>query len=232
MSAARNHILNKLRSARAPFASAPPRPTDYRPVTHIEDTSPEGLLERFTEELERLNGEVFVVDSDDAARDQVLALLEEHNTERISAWHFKHIPVYRLYTAIQQAGYTVDYPDIHLDDATKRSREIERLERATVGLTGADTVVATTGSLIVSTGPGRGRIPTVLPPVHIAVVTLDQFVPRLEDWLAQERSNGNPTLTGSHNICFITGPSRTADIEKTLVLGVHGPKRVQVIVRR
>ena len=60
----------------------------------------------------------------------------------------------------------------------------------------------------------------MLPPVHIAVVELKQFVPSIEDWLSQERANGNPTLQNSANICFISGPSRTADIEKQLVQGL------------
>ena len=54
-------ILNKLRAARQPFPDAPPRPKSYMPVTRLEDESPGALLERFTAELERLNGEVFVV---------------------------------------------------------------------------------------------------------------------------------------------------------------------------
>ena len=85
---------------------------------------------------------------------------------------------------------------------------------------------------MVSTAPGKGRIPTILPPVHIVVAELGQFVVRIEDWLVQERTEGNPTLEQSANICFITGPSRTADIEKQLVLGVHGPKQLQVVVKR
>ena len=228
----RDQILNKLRAARRPFPSASPRPDDYLPVTSLKRVSPEGMLARFTEEMKLLNGEVFVVDGDDAARAKVLELLEAHQTKRVLAWRFKFIPVAKLYTAIKQAGYAIDYPNIHLSDWEAREREIMRLETAEVGLTGVDAIAATTGTLVVSTAPGKGRIPTILPPVHIVVAELDQFVPHIEDWLGRERAGGNPTIEQSANICFITGPSRTADIEKQLVLGVHGPKQLQVIVKR
>lgn len=221
----RDKILNKLRSVRRPFRDAPPRPNDYLPVT---DT-PDDLLERFRAELELLRGEVFVVDGDDAARETVLRLLAAHDAKRIAAWHFKHIPVKRLHTAIKDAGYAVDYPRIHDED---RAAELDRLETATVGLTGADAAAATTGTLVFSTGEGKSRIPTVLPPVHIAVITLDQIVPQLEDWLKRERLSDAPAIHNSAHICLISGPSRTADIEKQLVLGVHGPGLVQVVVKR
>jgi L-lactate dehydrogenase complex protein LldG len=232
MTISREKILEKLRNTRRPFPAASPRPDTYQPITSLNSMSPEDMLARFTEELELLDGEVFVVEGDEAARKQVLELLESHQTKRIAAWRFKYIPVAKLYTAIKQAGYTIDYPNIHIEDSKAREREIMRLETAEVGLTGVDAVAATTGALVVSTAPGKGRIPTMLPPVHIAVVELKQFMPRIEDWLAQERANGNPTLENSANICFIAGPSRTADIEKQLVLGVHGPKRLQVVVKR
>jgi L-lactate dehydrogenase complex protein LldG len=232
MTTSRDKILEKLRAARHPFPSTSPRPQTYMPVTSMKRVSSEAMLARFTKELERLDGEVFVVDGDAAARDKVLQLLESSNAKRILAWHFKHIPVEKLYTVVKQAGYAVSYSNIRKADPTERQREIMRLEGAEVGLTGADAVAATTGTLVVSTAPGKERFPTILPPVHIAVVELRQFVPRLEDWLARERSGESPVIENSANVCFISGPSRTGDIEQQLVLGVHGPKRIKVIVKR
>lgn len=232
MTSTRDQILGKLRAARRPFPTTPPRPEVYMPVTSMNRVSPADMLARFTQELERLDGEVFVVDSDGAARDKVLDLLKSHNTQRILAWHFKHIPVKKLYTAVRQAGYSICYSNVRDLDLRARERDIARLETAQVGLTGADAVAATTGTLVVSSAPGKERFPTILPPVHIAVVTIGQFVPCLEDWLDQERQSNNPTIEHSDNVCFISGPSRTGDIEQQLVLGVHGPKQLQVVVLR
>jgi L-lactate utilization protein LutC len=226
----REKILNKLRAVQRPFPDAPPRPTDYLPVTLIDDTSPDALLARFTAELERLRGQVCVVDGDDAARDMVLELLRGHKAEHILAWDFAHIPVAGLRDAIMEAGICITHPDLH--DKAVRPEVAASIKGAQAGLIGVDAAAATTGTLIVSTGPGKGRTPTVLPPALIAVVAFEQLIPRIEDWVARERANGLPTITGSANVCFITGPSRTGDIEMQLVLGVHGPGIVQVIVKR
>ena len=96
----------------------------------------------------------------------------------------------------------------------------------------ADAAIATTGTLVVTTGPGKGRLPTVLPPLHLAVITLDQIVARLEDWLALQRAQNLSAIRQASNVCLISGPSRTGDIEMELVLGVHGPGRVQVVIKR
>lgn len=229
MTTSRDKILNKLRAARQPFPDAPPRPKSYLPVTRLDDDSPPALLERFIAELERLNGQVTVVDDDAAARDCVLALLNGYNAPAVLTWDFQFIPVDGLEAVIRAAGIECHLPDIQ-DEF--RAETLAALESVPVGLTGAAAAAATTGTLVVSSGPGRGRIPTVLPRIHIAVITQDQIVPRIEDWVAQQRADNLAGIRSSTNLAFITGPSRTADIEKNLVLGMHGPEQVQVVVKR
>lgn len=225
----RDQILNKLRTARRPFEDAAPQPAAYLPVTIQEDLSPQALLDRFCLEITNLKGEPFVVDGDDAAREKVLELLASHNTRRLLAWEFQYVPITRLESAIRNAGIEILVPDVRDED---RPEMLALAEQAQVGLTGVDAAAAATGTLIVTTAPGKGRIPTVLPPVHIAVVSADQILPRIESWVAQERSRGLGSIRSTGNVCFITGPSRTGDIEMELILGVHGPGRVQVVIRR
>ncbi len=229
MTSSRNKILNKLREAQKPFPDAPPRPKQYLPVALMEDMSQEGLLKQFSRILQELKAEIFVVESDEAACDKVVELLKSNNTTNLLAWDFKHIPVKYLEPAIKENGITIHYPEMH--DEFRRET-IESIHEAQAGLTGADVAIAATGTIVVSTGPGKGRIPTVLAPVHIAVITLDQIVPRLEDWVAQQRAQGLDTLWNSANVCFISGPSKTADIEMELIYGVHGPGKVQVVVKK
>jgi len=225
----RDQILNKLRAARRPFDDAPPRPKAYLPVTHIDDTSPDGLLARFTKEMEGLKGQIFPVTGDQAACDQVLELLRSHNTDSILAWDFACIPVFGLEEAIREAGITIVQPDLR-DEF--REEIIESMRDAQCGVTGVDAAAATTGTLIVSTAPGKGRMPTVLAPVWIPILTIDQLIPRIEDWVARERASGLQTIRNSANVAFISGPSRTGDIEMELILGVHGSGVVQVVVKR
>lgn len=229
MSNSREIILNKLRAARRPFEDAPPRPRQYIPVTTLDDTSPDALLKRFTAELERLKGSVHPVADDQAACDCILDLLRQHNTDHVLTWDFQHIPVKGLQAALKTAGITVTLPDLH-DEF--RAEHAEYIKGAGAGIVGVNAAAAGTGTLIFNAEPGKGRVPTVLPPVLIAVLRLDQLLPNVEAWLARERTQGMATILGSSNVCFVSGPSRTGDIEMQLVLGVHGPGVVHAIVKK
>lgn len=228
MSTSRDQILNKLRSARRPFEDAPPRPKSYLPVTIVDDETPDALLDRFTRELNGLSSDVFAVDGDEAARAKVLELLAARETKSILSWDFAHIPVEGLEAAIRAAGIEIIQPDTHDE---MRMEILTASAEAQVGLTGADAAAAATGTLIFTTAPGKGRIPTAFAPLLMVVITLDQLLPRIENWVAQQRASGLP-LQERANFCFVTGPSRTGDIEMQLVLGVHGSGKVQVIVKR
>jgi len=228
MASSRDNILNRLRATRRPFPDAPPRPNAYLPVTPIEDTSPAALLARFTQEMERLTGQVHAVRGDDEVIATVRAILAENVVGHVLAWDFQHIPSVGLEAALRADGVEITFPDLYANDREAHSAHIRQ---AGAGIIGADAVLATTGTLVLSTGPGRGRTPTVLPPRLIAIVSLDQLLPNMEVWLAHERAAGLPVIRNSANVTFVTGPSRTGDIEMALVLGVHGPGEVHVIVK-
>jgi len=91
----------------------------------------------------------------------------------------------------------------------------------------AETLVAQTGSVFVSSACG-GRGASVVAPVHIVVAGVAQLVPDLDAAFARLNERGAP----AHNsfLCLITGSSRTSDIEKIMVLGAHGPRRLVVIL--
>jgi L-lactate dehydrogenase complex protein LldG len=93
-----------------------------------------------------------------------------------------------------------------------------------LGVTGCDCLVAQTGSIIVSTLSAGGRAMSVLPPVHLVIARRDQIVADLASALTLLRQRYDKHWPSA--ISVITGPSRTADIEKILVMGAHGPKRL------
>jgi L-lactate dehydrogenase complex protein LldG len=93
-----------------------------------------------------------------------------------------------------------------------------------VGVTSCDCLVAQTGSVIVSTLSAGGRALSVLPPTHLVIARREQLVPDLVAAMAFLRKRYDKHWPSALSV--ITGPSRTADIEKILVMGAHGPKRL------
>ena len=116
--------------------------------------------------------------------------------------------------------------DIFQRHLVKRLRVGNNLEKADAGITLCEWLVARTGTVILSSRQMSGRSVPIYPPVHLVVAFNSQLVYDLKEGIHQvmEKYNGNmPSM-----ISIATGPSRTADIEKTLVLGAHGPKEVYV----
>ena len=94
-----------------------------------------------------------------------------------------------------------------------------------VGISTAQAAIAETGTLVLDSTYERHRLVSLVPPVHIAIINASSIVETLRDALALIQQNEiSPAIT------FITGPSRTADIELTLAIGVHGPQQLYVIV--
>jgi L-lactate utilization protein LutC len=95
-----------------------------------------------------------------------------------------------------------------------------------VGITSVQAAIADTGTLVLDSSVERNRLVSLIPPIHIAILDASQIFATLGDVLAalQAGEELNPAIT------FITGPSRTADIELTLTLGVHGPQEIYVII--
>ncbi len=104
----------------------------------------------------------------------------------------------------------------------------ESFMKVEVGITGCEYLIARLGSVMISSQQTKGRRVVCFPPIHIVIAYHHQLVPDLKNALSgmKEKYQTNfPSL-----ISLITGPSRTADIEKTLVMGAHGPKELYVFL--
>lgn len=111
---------------------------------------------------------------------------------------------------------------------TENGYEKSALETCDAGLTECDTLVAQTGSVCVTSRSAGGRALSALPAHHLVIARRSQIVPDLPaayEQLAQRYGSDYPSFLG-----FITGPSRTGDIERILVLGAHGPKRLTILL--
>jgi L-lactate dehydrogenase complex protein LldG len=101
------------------------------------------------------------------------------------------------------------------------------VEACDVGITQCDALIAQTGSVLITNSSAGGRVLSILPPHHIVLATRDQLLPDLPSafrLLKERYGNNYPSL-----MSFVTGPSRTGDIERILVLGAHGPKNLTIL---
>ena len=97
---------------------------------------------------------------------------------------------------------------------------------ADVGISSAEYALADTGSLVMMSSAQEPRLITLLPPMHLAIVPVDRLLVNIDDLLTRVPLPAEQTSA----MVFITGPSRTADIEQILVRGVHGPGEIHVVL--
>ena len=108
----------------------------------------------------------------------------------------------------------------------------QKFIEATVGISGANMAIAETGTIVLVTNEGNADLTTTLPPVHVALFGIDKLVATLDDAVAVlrmlPRSGTGQIMTSYVN--WITGPSRSADIEQSLTIGVHGPREMHCVI--
>ncbi len=163
------------------------------------------ILERFCAELEALGGSCFQCQQTELGK-LILDFLREERIDRIQSWADTALPPGLLQT-LQDGGIQVQHQydsEIHL------------------GLTGADSAIAESGTLILTEAPDRPLTASLVPEIHLAILPASKIKKRLPEALA------SPTIHQAGAATLISGPSRTADIEMTLTVGMHGPRRVIV----
>jgi L-lactate dehydrogenase complex protein LldG len=192
-------------------------------------------LERFREEFERIAGVFHRVARMDEVPAVIRGLAEERQAERVLSWDPGSLGLDLRQSLGRQSlgaeGYSVTVaPD---DDPDLSARQLHRgaAASAEIGVTGVDWALAETGTLVLVSGRGRPRSTSLLPATHVAVFDRHCLLESLEQvGTMLEALHADPARSMSGAVInFITGPSRTADIELTLTRGVHGPKEVHAI---
>jgi len=110
---------------------------------------------------------------------------------------------------------------------TSVAYDVNHLESCDAGISECDALVAQTGSVLVSSRSAGGRALSALPPHHVVLATRSQLLSDLPSAIALLKSKYAPGFPSFFS--FITGPSRTGDIERILVLGAHGPKKLTIL---
>ncbi len=217
MTDSRDHILSSIRAALGSAllpGSAPDRPAHNVPRAS-------GGVDQFVEEASQLSAQVIRVRTAQEAAGAVAALFKERGWGRALAWAWEAIGCEGLADAL--AGADVE---------AVQTGDPPELASIPVGITGAEAGLADTGSIVLRNGAGRSPLASLLPPVHVALLDASRIFPDMLtflDGLAGEGGAAGYTRQTS-NLVFISGPSRTADIEQTLTLGVHGPRELIIVV--
>jgi L-lactate dehydrogenase complex protein LldG len=187
------------------------------------------LADQFTTELRKLEGRVYRAADDEEALEMLQGILEANATDRVIAWESDEIGLPGLQALLKEQG--IAQLDTQVLAQADRKERLQTLEPAQVCISGVEAAIAESGSLVLIHGPERPRLASLLAPVHVAIVREQQLVRGLGDAIAHIRSRyGADPFANTSNLTFITGPSRTADIEMTLTLGIHGPKEIHVVL--
>lgn len=193
----------------------------YRAVLPVVSESFEERVVHFRQWSDRLNTEFIVCVAGDFAR-TIAGLVAKHGWKR---------PAVHGAALARQALAATGLDDaaaLMIDDTGAQPYDKDALEACDLGISACDALVAQTGSVLLSSRSAGGRALSVLPPHHLAVATADQLLPDLPAAMALIRERYGDSMPSL--VTFHTGPSRTGDIERTIVLGAHGPKKLTVVL--
>lgn len=203
MKPARREILEKLRNSKV---SLPEKPDFDEPVFYAPEKPP---IDTFKDNLKAVNGHVHIFETSESLTAKLKDFLKNIAPEKICCTE----PEIRK---VLKSG------NIKLSNCDIIPENIE------VGITGCEFLIAQTGSALVSSAQKGGRKMFIFPPIHVIIASKNQMVNSLEEAyqaISEKYAENLPS-----QLLLITGPSRTADIEKTLTLGAHGPKELHIFI--
>lgn len=215
----RESILARIREAlriqtRGHVAAHLPTPEEHRRVLPAVGAGFEALLDQFARNAAELRATFKTLPDPTALAPEARALRDQHGWRRVAAHHGPLTDA-----VIGALGLPVLFTDGGFDK--------HELARCDVGVTECDALVAQTGTVVVTSRSAGGRALSVLPPHHLVLTRREQLVadlPAAFAMLKQKYGADFPSM-----ISLITGPSRTGDIERILVLGAHGPKQLTIL---
>jgi L-lactate dehydrogenase complex protein LldG len=176
--------------------------------------------------------QVMLIDQPCQAGQALAAVVADREPEwgpqkTVCAWNHPLIKAMDLEQALSPLGFGVAFTDA----VTPAGQVEEMAAQALVGVTSADFCIAATATLVLRSRPDQHQSLSLLPSIHAAIITADQVIADLAELYARLRLD-NPTgqIHLTDRMTLITGPSKTADIEATLVYGAHGPRELLVFV--
>jgi L-lactate dehydrogenase complex protein LldG len=210
------------RLGRARVRAAPARAAIGVPEFHAREAPPDDLVAAFESELTAVGGRVRPARDLAHASEVLSAELDEWKPSSIVTWGRSEFSGWNLDWLWNERGARA-----FGDRGLSTDEELRAaLFAADVGVTTCEFAIAATGSLVVTAAPTRPRAVSLVATMHVALVRASQIVPRMGIALAEyARRAAMPSA-----LHFITGPSRTSDIENDLTIGVHGPAALLAVV--
>ncbi len=207
MDSAREEILANVRASlgRGPGAVAAPVPSTARVPPRVAGPTDAEIEQLFTE-IGKLNGITRRLAGRDDLKSALAELVKAEAVKKATLWTTPDLMAWDVAGTLKALGVTIVSPqaDKHL------------VAECELGVTGVDVALPETGTLLLRSSPERPRVVSLLPRVHLAILTPAALRPDLHQAFTEVKDDPYCVL--------VTGPSRTSDIELTLTLGVHGPK--------
>jgi L-lactate dehydrogenase complex protein LldG len=194
------------------------------------------LLDRLFETGRLLKVEVMAQKDAASAADAIARIAAAKNAEwgegkSVVAWDHPLVNQLALETALRPLAIPVHFADGQPGTAERQAVFRQHAEGALIGVTAADYCMAQTATLGMKTRPGQPRCVSLLPSIHIVVIRLEQILADLKEFYTLLKWNPRQRAEGlTRCLTLITGPSKTADIEATLVHGAHGPRELVILV--
>ena len=217
MSGARERILERIRKAQGRGGKSPSQAEREAVETYLR-AHPRGTLPK--------------VEADLVARFRARAEATQCTTEEVMRAADIPQTVARYLSAAKLPAAGCVWPQLADLDWKGAGLALEAREANgsdAVGVSGAFAAIAETGTLVFASGPDTPSTVSLLPETHVAMLEASRIVPHMEDaWVLARAEFGELPRA----INFVSGPSRTADIDQTIVLGAHGPYRVHIVLVR
>lgn len=232
-------FLSRVRQALGKAAQPPAQPDHPSPHQGLEalqpssTAAPSDLILQLQTELTAVGGQVIRVTSPAAATAYINEFTRNRNVHNVIRWSSELLSHLEIDATLEQNGIQVHGPSDPATPVSSEDRQAMRqwAARADLGISGVTYAIAETGTLALAARAGQMRSVSLLPPVHIAIARVDQIVATMADCLLRlQTASGDLQHHLTSCISFITGPSRTGDIELNLTIGVHGPAELHLVI--
>lgn len=184
---------------------------------------PVDALETLVQKLQATGMGVHQINGAEAAVEHALSLVKQSGVDRLGVSDLGP----ELNSFLQDAAQSQNVEVLSAGDDRK---QIEAMEPLSAGLTRAELAVAQVGALVQVARPGGGRLLSLMPPLHVALLHAGDVLPTMADLPTALQDPARFPEGMPPAVSLIGGPSKTGDIEAVIVLGVHGPGRVEVVI--